>query len=224
MKYLVVDDEPIARRRIQRLLGEFEVLKFVGEAQDGQQAIELVEELEPELVFLDISMPGMDGIELGKILRNKNANLKLVYVTAYPEHALQAYQIYASGYLVKPVDSAQISELLNHLFPDTLAKLQYQVGHDIRWVNVPDILIAQTDDRYTHIYFEGGDALIDTPLKKLLSDYPHHFVQVHRNTIVKKASIIKLESCEGAHRVVLQGVEEPVQVSRRAYASLKSVF
>ncbi|MCF6438264.1 LytTR family DNA-binding domain-containing protein [Pseudoalteromonas luteoviolacea] len=224
MKYLVVDDEPIARRRIQRLLGEFEALECIGEAPDGQQAVELVERLKPELVFLDISMPEMDGIELGKHLRENNANLKLVYVTAYPEHALKAYQIFASGYLVKPVDRSQISELLNHLFPDSLAKLQYQVGHDIRWVNVPDIVIAQTDDRYTHIYFEGGDALIDMPLKKLLSDYPHHFVQVHRNTIVKKASIVKLESCEGGHRVVLNGLAEPVQVSRRAYASLKTVF
>ncbi|AOT09249.1 LytR/AlgR family response regulator transcription factor [Pseudoalteromonas luteoviolacea] len=224
MKYLVVDDEPIARRRIQRLLKEFELLECVGEAQDGESALKLVESLRPELVFLDISMPGMDGIELGKKLRDSDVNIKLIYVTAYPEHALKAYQIYASGYLVKPVDNTQISELMNHLFPDTLAKLQYQVGHDIRWVNVPDILIAQTDDRYTHIYFEGGDALIDTPLKKLLADFPSHFVQVHRNTIVKKASIVSLESYEGTHKVVLDGVDEPVSVSRRAYASLKSVF
>ncbi|KID58364.1 hypothetical protein JF50_06760 [Pseudoalteromonas luteoviolacea] len=224
MKYLVVDDEPIARRRIQRLLKEFEVLECVGEAQDGQHALQLVDSLQPELIFLDISMPGMDGIELGKKLRDSNVNIKLIYVTAYPEHALEAYQIYASGYLVKPIDNTQISELMNHLFPDTLAKIQYQVGHDIRWVNVPDILIAQTDDRYTHIYFEGGDALIDTPLKKLLADFPHHFIQVHRNTIVKKASIVRLESHEGTHKVILDGINDPVMVSRRAYASLKSVF
>ncbi|OCQ19959.1 hypothetical protein A7985_18865 [Pseudoalteromonas luteoviolacea] len=224
MKYLVVDDEPIARRRVRRLFTDYDTFECVGEAADSQQAIELAAQNQPDLVLLDISMPGMDGIELGKHLREAHPDIKLIYVTAYPEHALKAYQVYASGYLVKPIAQQQLAELLNHIFPNSLAKLQFQVGHDIRWVNVADIIIAQTDDRYTHIYFGSGDALIDTPLKKLLADYPTHFVQVHRNTIVKKASIVKLESTAGAHKVILDGVDEPVQVSRRAYSSLKSLY
>ncbi|MCF2856337.1 LytTR family DNA-binding domain-containing protein [Pseudoalteromonas sp. SMS1] len=224
MKYLVVDDEPIARRRVRRLISEYEAFECVGEAANSQQAIELAEHNQPDLVVLDISMPGMDGIELGRHLRTAHPDVKLIYVTAYPEHALKAYQVYASGYLVKPIDQQQLAELLTHIFPNDLAKLQFQVGHDIRWVNVADIIVAQTDDRYTHIYFGKGDALIDIPLKKLLADYPTHFVQVHRNTIVKKESIVKLESVAGTHKVVLEGVDEPVIVSRRAYSSLKSLY
>ncbi|ALU42606.1 LytR/AlgR family response regulator transcription factor [Pseudoalteromonas rubra] len=224
MNYLILDDEPIARRRLRRLMSEFDHFNCVAEAADGTQAIELCERTAPELVFLDIAMPGIDGLEVAGVLRQQMPECKIVFVTAFAEHALQAFDLLAEGYLVKPIDKERLVALLEHIYGEQMQRLQYQVGHDTRWVAVSDILVARSDDRYTHIYFKDGEALIDIPLKKLMATYPRHFVQVHRNTLVKKQAVRSLESVEGAHRVRLDGFAEPITVSRRAAANFKSLF
>ncbi|AZZ97633.1 LytTR family DNA-binding domain-containing protein [Pseudoalteromonas sp. R3] len=224
MNYLILDDEPIARRRLRRLMSEFEHFTCVAEAADGEQALQLCEDTLPELVFLDIAMPGIDGLEVAGLLRQKMPECKIVFVTAFAEHALRAFDLLAEGYLVKPIDKDRLVALLEHIYGEKMQRLQYQVGHDTRWVAVSDILVARSDERYTHIYFTGGEALVDIPLKKLLATYPRHFVQVHRNTLVKKQAVLSLESVEGNHRVRLNGFAEPITVSRRAAANFKSLF
>ncbi|MCO7186974.1 MULTISPECIES: LytTR family DNA-binding domain-containing protein [unclassified Pseudoalteromonas] len=224
MNYLILDDEPIARRRLRRLMSEFEHFTCVAEASDGELALQLCEDNSPELVFLDIAMPDIDGLEVAGMLRQKMPECKIVFVTAFAEHALRAFDLLAEGYLVKPIDKDRLGALLQHIYGEKMQRLQYQVGHDTRWVAVSDILVARSDERYTHIYFTGGEALVDIPLKKLLATYPRHFVQVHRNTLVKKQAVLSLESVEGNHRVRLDGFAEPITVSRRAAANFKSLF
>src|ERR1035438_4382925 len=113
MTSLIIDDEPAARSRLRRLLGAHPEIEIVGEASDGLQALESIEQLHPDLVFLDIQMPGLDGFE---VLRSIPANVPrplVVFVTGFDEHALQAFDANALAYLLKPVESDRLAAVLD---------------------------------------------------------------------------------------------------------------
>ncbi|WP_105167737.1 LytR/AlgR family response regulator transcription factor [Pseudoalteromonas sp. T1lg23B] len=219
MKYLVVDDEPLARQRIIRLLSSLSDYECCAQTGRAQEVISLVEHHQPQVVLLDISMPDMDGLEVAKLLSELVNPPKVIFISAHPEYALEAFGVFASGYLVKPVQQSELHTLLRHLFPP---RIKYSVGNHIRWLEVSEVLVARADDKYTQLIFTDAEAVVDMSLKQLLALYPEHFVQVHRNTLVKRSQMQSLSYESGCYYVRVNGYSETIPVSRRAAQALKS--
>ncbi|MBD1582524.1 LytR/AlgR family response regulator transcription factor [Pseudoalteromonas sp. S16_S37] len=219
MKYMIVDDEPLARQRIKRLLASFAEFECIAQTGKPDEVMTLIVQHQPQLIFLDISMPEISGLELAKRINSLPAIPKIIFVTAHPQYALDAFGVFASGYLVKPIEQSELHQLLQHLFPP---KIQYTLGNQTRWVEVREILVARADDKYTQLYFRAGQAIIETSLKQLSERYPEHFVQVHRNTLVKRSAMKALVNNDGGYFVSVEGFPEQIAVSRRAAKAIKS--
>jgi DNA-binding LytR/AlgR family response regulator len=113
MRSLIVDDEPAARSRMRRLLGAHSTVEVVGEACDGIEALEKIEQLRPDIAFLDIQMPGLSGFEVVRLLRGRTAQPLIVFVTGFDQHALEAFEANALAYLLKPVETERLAETLD---------------------------------------------------------------------------------------------------------------
>lgn len=224
ISYLIVDDEPLARARVKRLMQKHASFRCIGEI-DCADGVEALLKQEPvQLIFLDISMPGQSGVELASQLRLQFPRMKIVFLTAHPEYALEAFELHANGYLVKPLDSDKLDALLTTIFP-SMETLSYYVGSELRYVQVADVIVAEADEKYTRVTLTTGQqALIDSSLKSLLDKFPTHFIQIHRSTLVKRTEISALELHEQKHYVYLKSLSNRYEVSRRAYTQLKTLF
>lgn len=220
MRYIIADDEPLARARIVRMLSAWPHYECVAQVSTGDEVESVLSTHPVQLLFLDINMPGLDGIKTAERLNLKYRDLKIVFITAHSEFALQAFNVFAAGFLVKPVSQSELFSLLERLFKP---RLQYQVGNQTRWVDVDDVIVAKAEDKLTQIYFGNSEATIDLSLKKLLNLYPEHFVQIHRNTLVKAKSIQQLEHSSSGIFVSLADYSEKLAVSRRAYSAIKNL-
>ncbi|MDW7547828.1 MULTISPECIES: LytTR family DNA-binding domain-containing protein [Pseudoalteromonas] len=222
--YLIVDDEPLARARIRRLMDKQLRFVCVGEANNSASARPVLDETAVTLIFLDISMPGESGLTFATELRQRFPRIKIVFLTAHPEYALEAFDLHANGYLVKPLREDKLMALLMTIFPE-VETISYHVGNELRHVQLADVLVAQADDKYTRITLKSGtDALVDISLKALMDKFPTHFVQIHRSTLVNRNDIAVLESQGHKHFVGLKSLSARYEVSRRAYSQLKALL
>jgi len=226
MRVLIVDDEPLARERLRRLLAAHPQFDCVGEARDGAEALEKNTELTPDLLLLDIDMPGMNGLEVAERLREKPMPPAVIFVTAHPEHALAAYRSGPADYLVKPVTPARLAEALARLGTTTRAHREKQTDEQT-WVHVQmagthrripfaDVFYFAAEDKYVKVRHEGGEALLDTSLKQLEEHYGQSVLRVHRNTLINRSRLAGLSCLGGGHYLVeLTGTTERVEASRR---------
>lgn len=221
MRYLVADDEPLARQRLKRLMSKLVDFECIGEADHGEAVLSQVKMHQPDLLLLDIDMPGLSGMEVAQQLNDLKLDLKIVFVTAHPEFALDAFNVFASGYLVKPVQFELLEATMARF---NSPKIKYQLAGQMRSVEVGSIMIAKAEDKYTHIWFEGGEAVIDDSLKYLLNTYPTEFIQIHRSTIVKRKAIESLSHSTSGFMLTLKGWPEPFKVSRRAAKEVKKLI
>ena len=232
MNVLIVDDEPLARARLKRLLGQSHTsLHVQGEADNGNDALMKIEELQPDLVFLDVDMPGLNGIEVANQLNGLAVPPAIIFITAHPEHALDALQLNAAGYLVKPISVKSLQHALQqlgrlnrvHLQQQQTEKVTYQLAGTIRSVEIESIFYFNAEEKYTKVVFDQGEALIEDSLKHLEMQYPHHLLRIHRHTLVNKNKIIALHTLKNHQHVIeLQGCSAFLAVSRRALKSVKS--
>ncbi|WP_462163598.1 LytR/AlgR family response regulator transcription factor [Pseudoalteromonas xiamenensis] len=226
MKYVVVDDEMLARERLKRLLSAFN-WQCVGEAQNAKQAFEVIQSTSPSTVFLDINMPEESGLELAKKLSASLPTLNLVFVTAYPEHALDAFEVFAKGYLLKPIDPKKLEQLVGQLptgrsqHPD---KITVQLGNVTSWITINGIIAAFSEDKLTKLVHQEGVHYVDIPLKQFVAKYSDVFIQIHRNTIVNRAFLTGIKTVEQSHFACVKGIAEPLVISRRAYQELKTIL
>jgi DNA-binding LytR/AlgR family response regulator len=238
---LLVDDEPGLLAFLRRALAaQWPELVVVGEAQDGATALERFEALRPDVVFLDVQMPGMTGLEVARAL---GARCHVVFVTAYEQYALQAFEHAAVDYLLKPVDDARLGATVQRLrarltappadlsaMVDALARrlqpaarylewLQVQVRQDLVLVAVDDVDLFQASEKYTLALSGADEWVIRTPLKELEEQLdPARFWRVHRSAIVRLAGVARVSRDEGGQPIVhLRRGERTVPVSR-AYA------
>jgi DNA-binding LytR/AlgR family response regulator len=236
---LVADDEEAPRHQLLSALRQaWPELQVVAEAVNGVEAWDAYLEHEPELCFLDIRMPGLSGIDVARRIGTK---AQVVFVTAYDEHALAAFDTGAVDYLVKPIEPERLARTIERLrarlnasapVPDLLAMLetlnagarraaplrtlQAGVGREVKLIQTDDVIYFESDSRYTRIVFEGGEALIRTPLKELLAQLDEQvFWQVHRSIIVNHrciASAVRVD--EGQMHLTLRNRLEKLPVSR----------
>lgn len=248
MKILVVDDEKLARERLLRLLeksGEHEV---VGEAADGRSAISAVEKHHPDIVLLDIRMPGMDGLEAARHLMKLEDPPAIIFCSAYGEHALEAFQTHAMGYLLKPVKAEQLNEALASAVRLNRAQLHSisSVGaeesaavpaasrvarqhisartrHGLELVPVQEVRCFLADHKYVTVYHSKGELLIDDTLKDLEDEFGDRFVRVHRNALVSLPHVEGMERAPMGHYCLrLQGTTMKPVISRRHVTELRN--
>lgn len=244
---LIADDEPILRFHLNRLLGELApALDIVAMAADGDEALALVRTAKPDIVFLDIKMPGLSGLEVAATMQNEGLTRQsaVVFLTAYDQYAVEAFEREAVDYLLKPVDEnrlqktlarieskraavsplnvdmhklQQLMQISAHAPVQTLQWINAQRGEDIHVIAVEQVLQFKAEDKYTTVVTAQGDYLIRRSLKQLEEELsPNQFWRVHRNTIVQVAAIERVSrSLTGQYSAHLKHCQHPVAVSRR---------
>ena len=231
MKVLIVDDEPLARARLQRLLTAHPAYDVVAQAADGQTALRLASELQPDLVFLDIEMPDRNGLSVAAELLQLQPPPAVVFVTAHPQHALAAYQVAPADYLLKPVSAERLAVSLQRLGLSTKAHLErqqgqqfltYKTGHLLQRVDIQQLFYLQAEDKYVRLVFPEGEALIEQSLKQLEELYPQYLLRIHRNTLVQKRRLKALHSLpDGRHVLELWQCPQLLDVSRRELSKIR---
>lgn len=235
IRVVIVDDEAPARERLQRLLGAMEDVEVVGEAADGNAALELVAGLQPDLLLLDIRMPGMDGMETARQLTTLPRPPHVVFTTAYGEHALEAFEAEAIDYLVKPVRKERLSQALQRierLLSTTPvrepgpAHLTVKKHGNIELLPIDEILYFQADNKYVTAYLEEREELLEESLKQLEEQLGERVVRIHRNALVARQALIGMErdQSSGAHYATLKGIGRGPEISRRLVAEVRRLL
>lgn len=234
MKVLLADDEPLARDRLRRLLAEIDDVELAGEASHGEELLALVKKAEPDVVLLDIHMPGLDGLQTAQQLKSLPLPPAVIFITAYSEHALSAFDTAASGYLLKPVRQEQLAQALVQCQRSHRAQLQpaQEEGSPIhlmlrrgqRQLRIPadSIICCLADQKLTRIVHEQGEDLSELSLQELETLLGNAFIRVHRSALVAKAQIRGLEGQGIRLRLKLADYDEPIAVSRRRAAPLRA--
>ena len=230
MKVLLVDDETLARDRLRRLLAELPDCVLCGEAADGRTAIELCGQLQPDVVLLDIRMPGMDGLEVARHLAGLPDPPAVIFTTAFGDHALEAFEACAVDYLLKPIRAERLAAALGNARRLTRAQatqldldtggvrnhICIRVRGNLQLIPVTDIRFFRADNKYVTVRTGDAEYLIEEPLKALEDEFTARFLRIHRNALVAADFVIGLEkNAEGQCLVVLAGIEERLEVSRR---------
>jgi two-component system response regulator AlgR len=236
MKILIVDDEPLARERLGQMLGQLPDVECIGTAANGREAISQVTELQPDLVLMDIRMPGMDGMEAAHHLHLLNDPPALVFCTAYDEYALQAFDVAAVDYLVKPIRLERLGEALRKagrllgsersevIKPELRTHLCARVRGNLVLVPIEDVIFLMAEHKYVTVAHSGGEVLIEEALKALEEEFSEHFLRIHRNALVAKDRIAALEKEAGGTVIIrLHGSEQTLEVSRRNLPAVRKV-
>lgn len=238
MRILVVDDETLARDRLRRMLEADAAHEVVGEAANGVQAVSLCHELQPELVLLDIRMPGMDGLETARHFLDLDDPPAVIFCTAYEEHAIQAFDLQAVGYLLKPVRKENLLAALGKTVRLNRAQLAALNAADdarrshisarthkgIELIGVDDIRYFQADQKYVTVRYGAGEVIVDETLRELETEFADLFVRVHRNALVAKNHIGGLvKDTDGQVAVRLNGLDETISISRRHLPGVRKI-
>lgn len=240
MHILIVDDEPLARVRLRRLIEAIPNYSVVGEASSGDEAIESTLRLDPDVVLTDIRMPGKDGLEAAKFISEMDDPPALIFCTAYDEYALKAFETLAAGYLLKPVKEDQLRAALEKVTRTTKAQktaMQQQteeVGRKniaaktrrgTELIPIEEVHCFIADQKYVTVYHAGGETLIDDTLKELEEELAQRFVRIHRNALVQIKAIVGMEkNAEGQFAVRLKDSEFSPLVSRRHLAGVRDLL
>jgi two-component system response regulator AlgR len=246
LNVLIVDDEPPARTRLRQLLEETAEHAVVGEAQNGEQALELCARLQPDVILLDISMPGLNGIETAHHLNALEKPPCVIFTTAYDQYAVEAFDAMAVGYVLKPVRRERLERALqqaarlSHGALGEIGKgfgLTEQRNHvcarvrgNLKLIPLADIAYFHADQKYVTVYHRNGTDLIDESLKALEDEFSESFVRIHRKALVAVDKIEAMrKTADGRTEVELRGVgktrtsvnEGQLIVSRRHLADVR---
>lgn len=240
MKVLIVDDEAPARARVRQLLDDVGEHTVVGEAGNGQEALSIVARDRPDIVLLDIRMPGMDGIETAQHLNKLDPPPAIVFATAYDEYAIDAFKANAIGYVLKPIRRERLEQALlqaARLNASTLQDLKISSGPadqrrhvcarvqgELKLIPVADVFCFVADQKYVSVIHKTGQDLIDDSLKSLEDEFSDQFVRIHRGALVSLEAVDALKKTEdGRTRVMLRELDnaDDLIVSRRHVANVK---
>jgi two-component system response regulator AlgR len=227
MKILVVDDERLARQRLCALLAEIEGdHQVVAEAENGEQAVDICEQQEIDLVFLDIHMPGMDGLEAAALISRQEPPPAIVFTTAYGEHALDAFEVHAVDYLLKPIRREKLVAALEKVTRLTRPLVQKGEGEE-QWITskyrggvqripLSKVYYFRADNKYVVARHHGGEALLEDSLVALEKRFPEELLRIHRSTLVRPRMIAALHKRpDGGMEVGFADVDDRLEVSRR---------
>ena len=249
LSIVLVDDEAPARRRMGTLLEDLALelpTRVVGEAGDGEAALELIQQVQPDVVLVDIRMPKMDGLELARHLAGLPRPPAVIFATAYDTHAVQAFDLNAVDYLLKPVRLARLqaalekARLVGPLTAERLAKVRQASGQGARrhfschergrilLVPVQEVLYLKADLKYVTARTREREYLLDEALTHLEQEFAERFIRLHRSVLVAKDALAGFERGQGDGEeggeqwlALLKEVPEKLPVSRRQWATVK---
>ncbi|MCK5648357.1 MAG: response regulator transcription factor [Gammaproteobacteria bacterium] len=245
MKILIADDEPLARERLLHLFREINQDHLLIEAGNGLEAIEQVNQEEPDIVLMDIRMPGMNGLEATSHLMTIDKPPAIIFTTAYDEYALQAFESQAVDYLLKPIRKERLEKALsnctklNKLQLEQLGRqnkeisyrthISVQIRNTIQLVPIKDIFCFLADNKYITIkYNKDGDiaeTIIEDTLKSLEDEFAGTFLRIHRNALIRKDRVEALQKHkDGRVLLKLAGLCEEFEVSRRHLSYVRKLM
>lgn len=233
LNILIIDDEQPARDRLRRLLGNLPRFAVAGEAASSSEALERIESLSPDILLLDISMPGMDGMSLARALQEGSASPAIIFCTAFQDQALKAFEVEAIDYLVKPVREERLEKALEKARrflgkEDTHNEEHYvrsTVAGKVVLTPILRVICMISEDKYTTVIHEKGNTVIDESLTELEQKYPALFFRVHRNALVSRTHLRGLVRVkDGQTQVLLSGTDRQPEVSRRNVAALRKLL
>jgi len=239
MKILVCDDEPLARERLSRMVQDAGHT-VVAQATNGIEALEAVRIFQPDVLFLDVRMPEMDGLRCAEALMRLESPPAVIFVTAFDQHAIDAFRTQAIGYLLKPVSRDDLQSALNRASRLNAAQVNHlRVLHDpsamamrqhiaarthrgMELIPIENIYYFLADQKYVTVRHSGGQVLIDETLKELETEFGDRFIRIHRNALLAIPYLEGLEMVStGQYQVRFRGIEERLAVSRRHLPQLR---
>ena len=231
MRVLIVDDEPLARMRLAALLAECDGVMVVGSVGNGEAALAAIGTLQPDLLLLDINMPGLDGTALARRLGTR-ARPQVVFCTAYEGHALEAFELGAVDYLLKPVRLERLRGALDRAGRRLEEAPREASGHlhgrlrgeQVR-IALDEVILLLAEEKYVVVEHVGGKLLIEESLRQLEEAYPDQLVRLHRNCLVPLARLVGLKTTsDGRALARLAGTELQPEVSRRNLPTLRKLL
>ncbi len=235
IRTLVVDDEPYNREELKHLLGHMSRIQIVGEAESGEEALMKAIQLQPDVVFLDVEMPKMNGMQVAKGMHELKKVPLIVFATAYPEFAVEAFRYHAINYLLKPYEEEQIEETVQRietvLAPkqepvlDRLkGKLAVQAEGEILYLEPEDILYISREDNHSTVITKYGEYETKLPLKELeIKLESFGFFRIHKSFLVNLHYIKRLIPWfNGAYHLELNGIDDKLSVSRNYVKALRT--
>ncbi|TCV92805.1 LytTR family two component transcriptional regulator [Luteibacter rhizovicinus] len=232
MRVLIADDEPLARARLATLLAGASDVEIVGSVADGEAVLTACADRQVDLILLDIEMPGMTGTALARRIAGLAQVPQIVFCTAYDQHALHAFELGATDYLLKPVRPERLAEALDRVRerrtarpPAQEAWLRARAGSEEVRVALADIHYLLADEKYVALHHAGGAWLIDESLRQLEQAHGSRLVRLHRNCLVPRQRLLGLKTlADGRVLARLAGTEVMPEVSRRNLATVRQLL
>ncbi|WP_062064679.1 LytR/AlgR family response regulator transcription factor [Cellvibrio sp. OA-2007] len=243
MDILIVDDESLARQRLLRMVEKIEGFTVVAEADNAEDALVAITQYDPDIVLLDIRMPGRDGLSLAQDIAELDDAPAVIFCTAFDQYALDAFGTNAVGYLLKPVKAEQLLQVLDKASKlnkiqrvaaqkDNAPQTDNQRTHisaktrrGVELIALEDVRYFLADHKYVTVYHRTGEQLLDETLKELEEEFSGRFVRIHRNSLVSIKHIEALErNAQGQYQVRLADIELRPVISRRHVSNLKELL
>lgn len=232
-KSLIIDDEELAREDLKALLKDFSQIEIIGEADNYDDGKQLIETLTPDLIFLDIQMPKHSGLEL---LNDVQTEAKVIFVTAYDDYAIKAFEVNAQDYLLKPVNKDRLALAIEHLGKDTVLEesdmkklspddnIFLMVNNSYHFIKISSIIKITSAGNYSEILTSANikGFVLKTMREWELRLPENMFVRIHRYSIINLEFVNHIEEWFNySYQVHLKGIEKPLVMSRRFAAKLK---
>lgn len=237
IRTLIVDDEPLARARLERLLLQIDSVDVIGSASNGLEAVKMVEEVSPNLILMDVQMPHMTGLEASEVIMAKFEDdpPAIIFCTAYDQYAINAFKVNASDYLLKPVSVADLEGAIERAClisqlrkPGQLDEANYLPIKHLNYVEkvpIAGVLYFRSEGKHVVAgLLEGNEVFIDATLKDLEHKYYSKMVRVHRNSLLSRENLKRLIREPEGDYVELLDSEKTFQVSRRMLSEVKKCF
>lgn len=240
MKVLIVDDEKPARDRLARMVDNLPDYELVGQADNGQQAIELTASSGADIILMDIRMPGLDGIQAARHLSQLEQPPAVIFTTAFADHALEAFETHAVDYLLKPVKKDRLLAALEATQKPTRAQAEQTIGvlsgiearqhvcarirGNLALVKIDDIYYFRAEQKYVTVRHRGGEVLIEDPLKSLEQEFSEQFVRIHRNALINLEFLAGMRAQDDAQHLRFKEIDDTLEISRRHLPAIRKII
>lgn len=235
IRTLIVDDEPYSRDELRHLLGVYPSIQIVDEAESGESGVMKAIQLQPDVIFLDVEMPRMNGMMAAKALLELKQAPLVVFATAYPQFAAEAFRYDAIDYLLKPYDEEQLQETIERIErklgatkePDlgkSAGKLAVESDGEIYYLELKDLLYIVREEKLTKLITKNGEFETKTPLKDWESRLVGYgFFRIHKSFLVNLEHVTRLSPWfNGAYQLQIEGRKEMLSVSRNYVKALRT--
>jgi two-component system response regulator AlgR len=231
MNVLIVDDEQLARQRLRKMLSANSGYQIIGEAVTGEDALRKTQASRPDVVLMDIRMPGMDGIEAASYINRMDKPPAIIFTTAFSDHALNAFETHAIDYLLKPIkqsrleaaldaakrmNKAQLSQLREQEIATARSKICIKNRGSLELIPVDEIIYFKADQKYVTLRTADQEYLIEESLKTLEEEFSNQFIRIHRNALVAQHMLHGLTKNNDSQSCIsFSEIDDLLEVSRR---------